>query len=144
MRRCRSTNPFFARIQTHKKVGCSQARLSKAHKMYHSMPSSRAATPRIAFQFRRTARCFGVSKPHNFPLSSRTRLVNKSAGGPTRRKFLRDSVVGAAYLSQASLLKEDFAAAQSVPQSAYRLFFAQPAKAWVEALPVGNGSLGAM
>jgi alpha-L-fucosidase 2 len=70
--------------------------------------------------------------------------VNKSAGGLTRRKFLRDSVVGAAYLSQASRLKEDFAAAQSVPQSAYRLFFAQPAKAWVEALPVGNGSLGAM
>jgi alpha-L-fucosidase 2 len=72
------------------------------------------------------------------------RPVKKSTGGLTRRKFLRNSVVGAAYLSQASLLKADIDSAQAAPPAPYRLFFGQPAKAWVEALPVGNGNLGAM
>ncbi|MGB6544031.1 MAG: glycoside hydrolase family 95 protein [Candidatus Acidiferrales bacterium] len=70
--------------------------------------------------------------------------MKKSSTGLTRRKFLRDSAVAATFLSQASLWKERFASAQMAPPAAYRLFFRQPAQAWVEALPVGNGSLGAM
>jgi alpha-L-fucosidase 2 len=70
--------------------------------------------------------------------------MKKSTHGLTRRKFLRNSAAGAAFLSQASLWNKSLAATQDAQPSPYRIFFQQPAQAWVEALPVGNGNLGAM
>ncbi len=60
-----------------------------------------------------------------------------------RRRFLTSSAAAAAVLSQPTI----FAGAQdSVPAdepTPYKLFFSQPATAWPDSLPVGNGRLGA-
>jgi len=68
----------------------------------------------------------------------------KSDRGLTRRRFLRNSALAATYLSQPLLWKENFAFAEDAPATPYILFFKQPAAMWTEALPVGNGCLGAM
>jgi alpha-L-fucosidase 2 len=63
----------------------------------------------------------------------------------SRRRFLRDaSLTGAALAQRGSLpaLHAEIAAG-SIP-SEHVLFFEQPAATWPDALPVGNGRLGAM
>lgn len=63
-----------------------------------------------------------------------------------RRKFLRDAALSGAFLSQ----RRGFAFASklqptsSVDWSQFKLFFHRPAPTWSDALPVGNGRLGAM
>src|SRR5580704_5032469 len=61
----------------------------------------------------------------------------------TRRRFLRDSALTGALLANrawARATPED--GAEAHPE--YKMFFAQPAAAWPDALPVGNGRLGGM
>jgi alpha-L-fucosidase 2 len=64
--------------------------------------------------------------------------------GPTRRRFLATSAAAAAAISQAKAFalpwQESVPADDSTP---YKLFFDQPAAAWPDSLPVGNGRLGA-
>ena len=62
----------------------------------------------------------------------------------TRRRFLATSAAAAAAISQRS----GFAQAMQEPAPAdeptpYKLFFDQPASAWADSVPVGNGRLGA-
>src|SRR5688500_9213399 len=59
--------------------------------------------------------------------------------GITRRGAIRGSAAAAAAL--AVPLR---AAAHAPSPDANRLWYRQPAKEWVEALPVGNGRIGAM
>jgi alpha-L-fucosidase 2 len=64
----------------------------------------------------------------------------------SRRKFLRDGVLTGALASQAGRLK---AWSETLPSlggdaGSTQIFYAQPAQAWPDALPVGNGRLGAM
>lgn len=65
----------------------------------------------------------------------------------SRRKFLRDTALSGVLLSQRSRFA--FASVSrpqhsSVDWSQYKLFFNRPAPSWPDALPVGNGRLGAM
>jgi len=60
--------------------------------------------------------------------------------GMSRRKFLQTSALATAAIGQAKSLR-----AVEVPVGAeHRIFYEQPAAAWPDALPVGNGRLGAM
>jgi alpha-L-fucosidase 2 len=63
----------------------------------------------------------------------------------SRRRFLRDASLTSAVLAQRSSLPALHAeiSAETVP-SEHVLFFEQPAATWPDALPVGNGRLGAM
>lgn len=70
--------------------------------------------------------------------------MKKSVTGLTRRTFLQHSALAATYLSQPSLWKENLAFAQDAARTPYILFFKHPAQVWTEALPIGNGCLGAM
>lgn len=70
--------------------------------------------------------------------------MKKIKTGCTRRKFLRNSVLAGTYLSQHSMWNTSFASMQKLDATPYVLFFKEPAPIWVDALPVGNGRLGAM
>jgi alpha-L-fucosidase 2 len=63
----------------------------------------------------------------------------------SRRRFLRDASLTGAVLAQRGSLSALHAEipAESIP-SEHLLFFEQPAATWPDALPVGNGRLGAM
>src|ERR1700721_113878 len=63
----------------------------------------------------------------------------------SRRRFLRDASLTGAVLAQRSSLPALHAEipAETFP-SEHVLFFDQPAATWPDALPVGNGRLGAM
>src|ERR1700744_1927122 len=63
----------------------------------------------------------------------------------TRRSFLSGTAAATALISDGSLVR-NLHASQSVENepSPYTLHFAQPALKWPDALPVGNGRLGAM
>jgi alpha-L-fucosidase 2 len=63
----------------------------------------------------------------------------------SRRRFLRDASITGAMLAQHSALSS-FAAqpGSNAATSEHVLFFDQPAATWPDALPVGNGRLGAM
>jgi alpha-L-fucosidase 2 len=63
----------------------------------------------------------------------------------SRRRFLRDASITGAVLAQRNSLPALHAEipAESMP-SEHVLFFEQPAATWPDALPVGNGRLGAM
>ena len=65
--------------------------------------------------------------------------------GWSRRRFLRDASIASAMLAQRSGLPA-FAAPTSGAEktSEHVIFYDQPAAAWPDALPVGNGRLGAM
>src|SRR5471032_2865769 len=56
---------------------------------------------------------------------------------PMDRRELLGAMPAAGLLSSA-------ATAQDLPQSAWTLWYRAPAKRWLDALPVGNGRLGAM
>jgi alpha-L-fucosidase 2 len=65
----------------------------------------------------------------------------------SRRRFLRDAALGGTLLTQ----RRAFAFASALSRSSvtpewerFRLFYQRPATAWPDALPVGNGRLGAM
>src|ERR1700734_3803036 len=63
----------------------------------------------------------------------------------TRRRFLRDASIASAVLARRSRLSAIAATPTSeAPSSEDVLFFDQPAATWPDALPVGNGRLGAM
>lgn len=65
----------------------------------------------------------------------------------TRRRFLRDAAFSGALLSQGrrlSLASTLPGSSSTVDWSQYKLFFQRPAPSWPDALPVGNGRLGAM
>ena len=62
----------------------------------------------------------------------------------TRRRFLATSAAAAAAISQRRAFAQ--VAQESAPQdepTPYKLFFEQPATAWPDSVPVGNGRLGA-
>jgi alpha-L-fucosidase 2 len=61
---------------------------------------------------------------------------------PTRRRFLTGTAALAATLTQRRGWA--FAAPTAAAETEYKLHFAQPASTWPDALPVGNGRLGAM
>jgi alpha-L-fucosidase 2 len=63
----------------------------------------------------------------------------------TRRRFLRDASLTSAVLAQRGSLPAWSAdLSDGAPTSEHILFFDQPAATWPDALPVGNGRLGAM
>jgi alpha-L-fucosidase 2 len=63
----------------------------------------------------------------------------------SRRHFLRDAVMACAALARRMGLPASAAqAGESAPAGEHVLFFEQPAAMWPDALPVGNGRLGAM
>ncbi|HMG02517.1 MAG TPA: glycoside hydrolase family 95 protein, partial [Edaphobacter sp.] len=63
---------------------------------------------------------------------------------PTRRRFLATSAAAAAAISQRGALALPWQEAVATDEpTSYRLFFDQPAAAWPDSLPVGNGRLGA-
>ncbi len=65
--------------------------------------------------------------------------------GYTRRRFLRDAAVAGTVLTQRRVWAAQSAMGDAgSKQSDYRIFFEQPATAWPDALPVGNGRLGAV
>jgi len=59
----------------------------------------------------------------------------------SRRKFLQTSALATAAAAQPRTLR---AAVQPSDLEKHRIFYEQPAAAWPDALPVGNGRLGAM
>ncbi|MHB1022896.1 MAG: glycoside hydrolase family 95 protein [Acidobacteriaceae bacterium] len=70
--------------------------------------------------------------------------INLKSPDFSRRSFLRNSLLTGTYLSQRSLWAKSVAAVKPSAETDYVLFFNQPAQEWVQALPVGNGRLGAM
>lgn len=66
--------------------------------------------------------------------------------GWSRRRFLRDGAMTGALASQAGTLKAWGQRSRKAngETGSTRIFYAQPAQAWPDALPVGNGRLGAM
>jgi alpha-L-fucosidase 2 len=65
--------------------------------------------------------------------------------GWSRRRFLRDASLTSAVLAQrGSLPAWSENLGDGAPASEHILFFGQPAASWPDALPVGNGRLGAM
>ena len=66
----------------------------------------------------------------------------------SRRKFLQAAAISSAALSQQRLLGLSTATTQEVVSTIdwrrYKLFYDHPASTWPDALPVGNGRLGAM
>src|SRR5688572_19579073 len=65
---------------------------------------------------------------------------------PSRRAFLKATAAAAAgaTLGPLTSLCESEAASVREPDGSRTLWYRQPARRWVEALPVGNGRLGAM
>ncbi len=60
-----------------------------------------------------------------------------------RRRFLRNSALSGLLLTR----RHSFASAPAIPEpdwSSLKLFYTRPAPTWPDALPVGNGRLGAM
>src|SRR5271157_3881490 len=66
-----------------------------------------------------------------------TAMRKNTTSKPTRRQLLRNAALALAARPAAI-------EAQPADPSALTLWFRQPAKVWTEALPVGNGNLGAM
>jgi alpha-L-fucosidase 2 len=67
-----------------------------------------------------------------------------SKRGYSRRRFLRDAAIAGTFLTQRSAWSAKRTANAAEPKpSDYRIFFEQPATAWPDAIPVGNGRLGA-
>ena len=66
--------------------------------------------------------------------------------GWSRRRFLRNGALTGALASRAGALKAWSETSREAHDEvdAMRLFYKQPAQAWPDALPVGNGRLGAM
>lgn len=64
----------------------------------------------------------------------------------SRRRFLANSLAAAPVTAGALALGKSLYAVDAVPEQddAMKLWYAQPASQWVEALPIGNGHLGAM
>jgi alpha-L-fucosidase 2 len=63
---------------------------------------------------------------------------------PTRRRFIATSAAAAATMSHAKALAVSWQDSKpSDTPTPYKLFFDQPAAAWPDSLPVGNGRLGA-
>jgi alpha-L-fucosidase 2 len=62
----------------------------------------------------------------------------------SRRKFIRNAAVTGAILSRRRGFAAPAAAAVDTDWSAYKLFYKRAAATWPDALPVGNGRLGAM
>jgi alpha-L-fucosidase 2 len=67
-----------------------------------------------------------------------------SKRGYSRRRFLRDAAITGTFLTQRKAwpAKHAVSSPEASP-SDYRIFFDQPATQWPDALPVGNGRLGA-
>ncbi len=67
-----------------------------------------------------------------------------SKRGYSRRRFLRDAAIAGTFLTQRRVWSAKRAASTPEPKSPdYRIFFEQPATQWPDAIPVGNGRLGA-
>ncbi len=67
-----------------------------------------------------------------------------SKRGYSRRRFLRDAAIAGTFLTQRSAWSAKRTASAAEPKpSDYRIFFEQPATQWPDAIPVGNGRLGA-
>jgi alpha-L-fucosidase 2 len=67
-----------------------------------------------------------------------------SKRGYNRRRFLRDAAIAGTYLTQRRAWPAKRAAsAAKLETTDYRIFFEQPATQWPDAIPVGNGRLGA-
>ena len=66
--------------------------------------------------------------------------------GWSRRRFLREAALTGALSSQVGTLKAWSERSHDADGNAgaARIFYKQPAQAWPDALPVGNGRLGAM
>jgi alpha-L-fucosidase 2 len=66
--------------------------------------------------------------------------------GLSRRRFIRDAALTGAALSQRRILRAWAAEAGTTDADTaeHLIFFEQPAASWPDALPVGNGRLGAM
>ena len=64
----------------------------------------------------------------------------------SRRRFLRDATLAGAALAQQRSLKSlaEVPTAAAIPDRRHVIFFEQPATQWPDAIPVGNGRLGAM
>ncbi len=66
----------------------------------------------------------------------------------SRRKFVRDAVLSGAAISQHRAFALAPPPIESSPAdhdwSRFKLFYNRPAPTWPDALPVGNGRLGAM
>ncbi len=62
----------------------------------------------------------------------------------SRRKFIRNAAVTGAILSRRRGFAAPAASAPDTDWSAYKLFYKRAAPTWPDALPVGNGRLGAM
>ena len=61
----------------------------------------------------------------------------------SRRSFIQSASIGTAAMGTQAISNEASAMSPS-PTDALKLWYPRPAEAWVEALPVGNGRLGAM
>ena len=67
-----------------------------------------------------------------------------SKRGYSRRRFLKDVAIAGTFLTQRRAWSAKRAATTAEPMpSDYRIFFEQPATQWPDAIPVGNGRLGA-
>src|SRR5271157_3609681 len=66
-----------------------------------------------------------------------TAMRKNTTSKPTRRQLLRNAALALAARPAAI-------EAQPADPSALTLWYRQPAKVWTEALPIGNGNLGAM
>jgi alpha-L-fucosidase 2 len=64
--------------------------------------------------------------------------------GLSRRRFLRNAAYAGVALSQRKTLRAWGASAPDADAAEHRIFYEQPAAGWPDALPVGNGRLGAM
>ncbi len=62
----------------------------------------------------------------------------------TRRKFLADAGAAATTLPLAASIFNSFASATTADADELLLWYERPAQEWTEALPIGNGRLGAM
>ena len=62
----------------------------------------------------------------------------------SRRRFLRDAALGSAVLSQRRTLALMQDGSDANEWNHWKLFYERPAPTWPDALPVGNGRLGAM
>ncbi len=62
----------------------------------------------------------------------------------SRRRFLRDTALTGMALSQRKAFGVLAASPSNAGTTGHRIFFEQPAASWPDALPVGNGRLGAM
>jgi alpha-L-fucosidase 2 len=71
-------------------------------------------------------------------------MMARKKQGWSRRRFLRDASFTSALVAQRGSLSALGAATDDMPAGEHVLFFEQPAATWPDALPVGNGRLGAM